>query len=111
MPFQLPDWRCDESDDFARIEVLQDWSGPNGSTPIMISSFEHTYVDAILNQTYHSVSGNGLDGRVKLVYVISPSSTTTTISPDDNGSRRAMGLSTTLAEATLILTASLLSSL
>ena len=70
-------------------------------TPVIISSFEYTYIDHLLNQTYYS-RGNGLNGRVNhmiVPYVNTPMTTTTA---PDNGSGKAMTLSTELAATTLM---------
>ena len=95
---------CDETDDYTEVQILQDWRGSNGMfTPVIISSFEHTYVDHLLNQTYYS-RGNGLNGRVKYMIVHGPAfdtPTTTTPAPD-NGSGKTMTLSKTLAATSLV---------
>ena len=96
---------CDETDDYTEVQILQDWRGSNGMfTPVIISSFEHTYVDHLLNQTYYS-RGNGLNGRVKYMIVHGPAfdtPTTTTTPAPDNGSGKAMTLSKTLAATSLM---------
>ena len=70
-------------------------------TPVIISSFEYTYVDHLLNQTYYT-RGNGLNGRVKhMILPVNHTPTTTTPAPD-NGSGKAMTLSKTLAATSLM---------
>ena len=94
---------CDETDDYTEVQILQDWRGSDGMfSPVIISSFEHTYIDHLVNQTYYS-RGNGLNGRVKYM-IVQPginAPTTTTPAPD-NGSGKAMTLSKTLSATSLM---------